>query len=222
MYIVIIIFLAAALLTYVLLGGADFGAGIIQLFSTTPKAEKTINRAIGPIWEANHMWLIIAVVIVFMGFPRIYTTLSISLPLPIFALLLAIIIRGTAYVYKHYDALKDAKSQQIYQRLFVWSSTIATLLLGVTFAAMALGRIDLEANSFYKGYIYPWFNLFSLAVGLLTTTICAFLAAVYLIGENKDAIVKAFFIRKAWRWLIAAILMGVLVFVAATRSSIQI
>jgi cytochrome d ubiquinol oxidase subunit II len=215
MYITVTAFLALSLILYVLLGGADFGAGIIQLFSTTPKAEKVIGKAIGPIWEANHMWLIIAVVISFMGFPLIYSTISTALHLPIFVLLIAIIIRGTAYAFKHYDAIQDKKTQTMYHRMFVWSSAVAAIFLGMTFAAMALGKIDPEANNFYDGYIAPWLNFFSISVGFLTLAIFAFLAAVYLIGENEEEKVKAFFIRKAWRWLIAAIGIGVITFFAA-------
>ncbi len=215
MYIVVTAFLALSLILYVLLGGADFGAGVIQLFSTTPKAEKVIGKAIGPIWEANHMWLIIAVVIAFMGFPVIYSTISTALHIPIFVLLIGIIIRGTAYAFKHYDAIQDQATQLIYHRMFVWSSALASIFLGITFAAMALGKIDPEASNFYDGYIAPWFNFFSLSVGLLSLSIFAFLAAVYLIGENDDEAVKSFFIRKAWRWLIAAVIFGGITFIAA-------
>lgn len=222
MYIVVTAFLALSLILYVLLGGADFGAGIIQLFSTTPKAEKVIGKAIGPIWEANHMWLIIAVVISFMGFPKIYSTISTALHLPIFILLIAIIIRGTAYAFKHYDAIQDDKTQLIYHRMFVWSSAVAAIFLGITFAAMALGKINPNASNFQEAYIAPWLNFFSISVGFLALAIFAFLAAVYLIGENKDEEVKAFFIRKAWRWLIAAIVIGGITFFAAAWDGLHL
>src|SRR5688572_31778419 len=79
---VVIIYLWTAILLYLLLGGADFGAGIIELF-TSKKNERltrrTMYKAIGPIWEANHMWLIITIVILFVGFPAIYTTMSVHL-----------------------------------------------------------------------------------------------------------------------------------------------
>jgi cytochrome d ubiquinol oxidase subunit II len=72
---VVIIFLWTSILLYLLLGGADYGAGIIELFTSKGNKEitrKTLYSAIGPIWEANHMWLIIAIVILFVGFPVIY------------------------------------------------------------------------------------------------------------------------------------------------------
>ena len=74
---VVIAFLWISICLYVITGGADFGAGIIELFSKKTYREKTkkiMSKSIAPIWEANHMWLIIAVVILFVGFPTIYTT----------------------------------------------------------------------------------------------------------------------------------------------------
>ncbi|HJT73379.1 MAG TPA: cytochrome d ubiquinol oxidase subunit II, partial [Chitinophaga sp.] len=82
---IVIAYLWAAILLYILLGGADFGAGIIEMF-TSPKNKQytrtTMYQAIGPVWEANHMWLIIAIVVLFVGFPAIYTTVSTSLHIP--------------------------------------------------------------------------------------------------------------------------------------------
>src|SRR5258708_5636214 len=93
---VVIGFLWTSLLIYVLSGGADFGAGIIELFASRTNKNKikaASYRAIGPIWEANHMWLIIAVVVLFVGFPQIYTTVSVYLHIPLIIMLLGIIAR---------------------------------------------------------------------------------------------------------------------------------
>ena len=123
---IVIIFLWTAILLYLILGGADFGAGILELFSSNPnksKTRKTMYRAIGPIWEANHMWLIIAIVILFVGFPKIYTTMSTYMHIPLVLMLLGIIARGTAFTFRHYDAVKD-EMQKVYNRIFVYSSFI--------------------------------------------------------------------------------------------------
>src|SRR5476651_2719288 len=98
---VVITFLFLAITLYFLLGGADFGAGIIELFTSDgnkKRTRKTMYQAIGPIWEANHMWLIIAIVILFVGFPSIYTTMSLYLHIPLVCMLMGIIARGTAFV----------------------------------------------------------------------------------------------------------------------------
>src|SRR5690606_39416673 len=107
---VVIIFLWLSLLLYLILGGADFGAGIIELFTSEKnirRTRKTLYHAIGPIWEANHMWLIIVIVILFVGFPAIYSALSIFLHIPLVIMLMGIIARGTAFVFRHYDAVRD-------------------------------------------------------------------------------------------------------------------
>src|SRR3982750_5060442 len=95
---VVIAYLWLSILLYLVLGGADFGAGIIELFTSDKNkisTRKTLYHAIGPIWEANHMWLIIAVFILFVGFPAIYTEMSTSLHIPLVCMLIGIIARGT-------------------------------------------------------------------------------------------------------------------------------
>src|SRR5690606_10270236 len=185
---VVIIFLGLSLLLYVLFGGADFGGGIIELFyrRRLKQAQKdVIARAIAPVWEANHMWLIIVVVILFVGFPLVYTTMLTYLHLPILALLVGITIRGTAFTFKHYDAIKD-KSQLYYDVLFKFSSLWTSFFLGVTAGALVLGWIKPEYTSFPEGFISPWMNLFCISVGIFTCCIFAFLAAVYLVGESGE------------------------------------
>src|SRR6478609_5611808 len=129
---VVIIYLFLSILLYVLLGGADFGAGIVELFTSSKNKRKTRNtlyHAIGPIWEANHMWLIIAIVILFVGFPPIYTAMSIYLHIPLVCMLIGVIARGTAFVFRHYDAIRD-DMQWLYNRVFISSSFITPLFLG--------------------------------------------------------------------------------------------
>ena len=95
---IVIAFLWLAILMYLLLGGADYGAGIVELFTSKKNrhtTRQTTYQAIGPIWEANHMWLIIAVVILFVGYPDIYITMSVHLHIPLVFLLLGITARGT-------------------------------------------------------------------------------------------------------------------------------
>ena len=111
---VVIIFLFFSILLYFLLGGADFGAGIIELFTSTDnksRTRRTMYKAIGPIWEANHMWLIIAVVIMFVGFPVIYSDMCTYLHIPLLIMLLGITARGTAFSFRNNDAIKDDKMQ---------------------------------------------------------------------------------------------------------------
>lgn len=214
---VVIVFLWTAILLYILLGGADFGAGIIELFTSEKnkeKTRKTMYKAIGPIWEANHMWLIIAVVILFVGFPKIYTTVSIYLHIPLVGMLLGIIARGTAFVFRNYDAVED-DMQKVYTPIFVYSSLITPLFLGIIAASAVSGRIDPQANDFLSAYVFSWLNWFSIAVGIFTVSICAFLATIFIIGQTEKEDDRQHFIRKARRIIFIVMGCGALVFLAA-------
>lgn len=221
---VVIAYLWISILLYLLMGGADFGAGIIELFTSKknrPRTHTTMYRAIGPIWEANHMWLIIAIVILFVGFPFIYATMSVSLHIPLTAMLLGIIARGTAFTFRHYDAVVD-DMQVIYRRIFMYASCITPLFLGIIAGSAVSGRIDPGATSFLDGYIFSWLNFFSISVGIFTVAICGFLAAVYLIGETDNETDTARFIAKAKTTNIIAGLAGLLVFIAAAVDGIPL
>lgn len=222
---VVITFLWASILLYLLMGGADFGAGILELFTSRKnrrKTRKTLYQAIGPIWEANHMWLIIAIVILFVGFPGIYATMSVYLHIPLTVMLIGIIARGTAFTFRHYDAVVD-EMQYVYNKIFVYSSFITPLFLGIIAASAVSGQINTNATSFADAYIFSWLNLFSVAVGFFTTSICAYLAAIYLIGETKLVPEeRQRFIVKARSANIAALVSGVLVFIAAEIEEVPV
>ncbi|MFC4210139.1 cytochrome d ubiquinol oxidase subunit II [Pedobacter lithocola] len=221
---VVITFLCLGILLYFLLGGADFGAGIIELFTSAnnrSKTRKTMYQAIGPVWEANHMWLIIAIVILFVGFPHIYTTMSVYLHIPLLIMLIGIIARGTAFVFRHYDAIKD-DMHWIYNRIFRYSSFITPLFLGIIAGSLISGHIDTNAKDFSSAYIYSWLNWFSISVGLFTVALCGFLAAIYLIGETSEAYDKRRFIKKAEYMNIAAVVFGAMVFIAAQLDNIPL
>lgn len=221
---VVIIFLWASIFLYLLLGGADFGAGIIELFTSganKKQTRKTMYKAIGPVWEANHMWLIITIVILFVGFPAIYTTMSVHLHIPLAIMLLGIIARGTAFAFRHYDAVVD-EMQVVYNKIFVYSSFITPLFLGIIAGSAVSGQIDPSANTFLSAYIFSWLHWFSLSVGLFTVAICGFLAAVYLIGETENELDRKRFIQKARLMNIAAVFCGALVFFAASVEGIPL
>jgi cytochrome d ubiquinol oxidase subunit II len=221
---IVITYLWLSILLYLLLGGADFGAGILELL-TSPKnrsrTRKTLYHAIGPIWEANHMWLIIAVVILFVGFPVIYSEMSTYLHIPLLIMLIGIIARGTAFVFRHYDAVKD-EMQWLYNRIFISSSLITPLFLGIIAGSTVSGHISHHADNFLSAYVFSWLNWFSVAVGFFTVSLCGFLASVYLIGEADDEHDKRRFIRKAQSMNIAAVVCGALVFLAAEAEGVPL
>ena len=221
---VVIAYLYLAILLYVLLGGADFGAGIIEMFTSKNdirRTRKTLYHAIGPIWEANHMWLIIVIVILFVGFPNIYSDLSVYLHIPLLVMLMGIIARGTAFVFRHYDAVKD-DMQELYNNVFVWSSFVTPFFLGVIAGSTISGQIDKGGQTFLEAYIFSWVNWFSLSVGLFTVALCGFLASVYLIGEAENENDRRRFIQKAKRFNIVAVAAGVVVFTASIADGIPL
>ncbi len=207
----IAIVLGISLILYTILGGADFGAGIIELF-IGDRSIKTINKAIAPVWEANHMWLIIAIVIMFNGFPKAYSTLSTALHIPIMLVLLGIIMRGAAFTFRHYDAYKDG-SHKVYSIIFRFSSIFTVLFLGITLGALFGGTIPPDiGDSFTAYYIHPWFNLFCLSVGIFLTILSTYIAAIFLLGEvetEEGYNILAVFTR---RLFIASLLSGIGIF----------
>lgn len=215
---ILIFFIAASLLLYILLGGSDFGAGILELLPAKGfrvQQTRVINRAMGPVWEANHIWLILIVVILFMGFPRIFTTLMVSLHLPFLALLVGIVVRGTVFTFRHYDAIQEPVSQRTYTWLFGLSSLWSSVWLGIIAASLTRGIIDPKATSAWDAYIAPWWGFYPFAVGLFVACIFAFLASVYLIGETAEPALKQRFHRRAAAFNIALIVTGALVFLAS-------
>lgn len=222
---VVVTFLFLAIVLYFLLGGADFGAGIIELFTSEKnkhKTRQTSYHAIGPIWEANHMWLIIAVVIMFVGFPVVYSTMCTYLHIPMLIMLLGITARGTAFAFRNYDAVKGEHTQKIYNRVFVYSSFITPLFLGIIAGSAISRQIDLHATSFLDAYIYSWFNYFSIAVGLFTVALSGYLAAIYLIGEADNDHDARRFILKAKVMNIIAVVFGGVVFLASEIENIHL
>lgn len=211
---IIIIILGISFILYTLLGGADFGAGIVETFAGK-EGEKTISKAIAPVWEANHVWLILAIVIIFTGFPQVYSTISVSLHIPLMVVLIGIVLRGTSFTFRHYDVSQDS-THKYYTAFFKVSSFITPIFLGITLGAMILGNISLDnSGSFYQHFIMPWFNLFCLTMGLFSAALFGYIAAVFLIGEASSSEEQKKYIRLSKIFLFSTFAMGVLVFASA-------
>ena len=187
--------IVVALNAYVLFAGADFGGGVWDLFASGPRREKQrelIAHAIGPIWEANHVWLIVVVVMLFVCFPPAFAAFGTLLHIPLSAMLVGIVLRGSAFVFRAYSYGPQSEQRQ-WGRVFAISSLITPIVLGMCVGALvsgdlgaALGGIDSPNANFADTYVRPWLHGFSIAVGFMTLTLFSFLAAVYLTVEAGD------------------------------------
>jgi cytochrome d ubiquinol oxidase subunit II len=211
------IFFGVSILLYCLLAGADFGAGILEVFAGKNREQKikVITHAMGPVWEANHMWMILAVVIFMVAFPRGYTELSTLFHIPITIMLFGMILRGCAFTFRHYDAIED-DSEKMYSFIFAVSSTVTPFMLGVIAGGTILTRYHPVTDlTYWNTYVDPWFNLFCAAMGLFTCSLFTFLAAIYLIDESPTDDLRRSFTRHARLANIACVVTGGFVFLAA-------
>ena len=180
--------IALSLNAYVLMGGADFGGGAWDLLARGPRRDaqrRLIADAIAPIWEANHVWLILVVVLCFTCFPRAFAQLATVLHVPLTLMLVGVVLRGSAFVFRAYDTRHDAM-QRRWGVPFAVASLVTPILLGVALAAVAsgaVGRVDVRAGGFVERFVTPWATSFGFAVGALVLALFAFLAATYLTVE---------------------------------------
>lgn len=160
-----------ALALYLLLGGADFGGGIWTLVASGPRKNaqrELVAKAIAPVWEANHVWLILALVLMFTAFPRAFYTVATQLYVPLSILLVGIVVRGAAFIFHAYGPAHSP----IWASLFAGTSLLAPFCLGWCWGFVRSG----------KGFL----SLEVLGSAICVVVLCAYLAAVYLTGETKD------------------------------------
>src|SRR5687768_15007698 len=182
------IVMLAALIAYALLGCADFGGGIWDLFSRGPRAaeqRRHIAQAIGPVWEANHVWLIFLIVVLFTCFPAAYAAASVALFWPLHLILIGIVLRGASFVFRAYGSTAAA-AQRTWTRIFGIASAVTPLLLGACLGAISNGGIRVNGGQVIADAWRGWLAPFPLTTGLLALLISAYLAAVYLAWESED------------------------------------
>jgi cytochrome d ubiquinol oxidase subunit II len=194
-----------ALNAYVLLAGADFGGGVWDFFARGERRQAQrdlISHAIAPIWEANHVWLILVIVLLFTCFPPAFSTIAILLHIPLTLMLLGIVLRGSAFIFRSYGSERDT-AQQRWGRVFAIASIATPVLLGMCVGAVATGGIGATvlspSGSFIDQFIKPWLTMFGIGVGLLALALFSFLAAVYLTVEAEStALQEDFRTRALW------------------------
>lgn len=204
-----------SLTIYALSGGADFGGGVWDLFAVGPRARaqrETIAQAIGPIWEANHVWLILVVVLLFVAFPVAFAAISTALHIPLTVMLVGIVLRGSAFVFRAYDD-PSHEAQRRWSLVFAIASTVTPVMLGITLGAVISGdiRVDTATGRVSTDFLSAWLAPFPFALGFFTLTLFAFLAAVYLTLETDHPDLQEDFRHRA---LAAAVGVGVMAWIS--------
>ena len=197
-----------ALNFYVLLAGADFGGGVWDFLASGPRRQAQrdlISHALAPIWEANHVWLILVIVLLFTCFPAAFATIAIALHIPLTLMLFGIVLRGSAFIFRSYGSDRDA-TQQRWGRVFAIASIVTPILLGMCVGAVATGGLGMTSftGPFTDHFITPWLTLFGFGVGLLALALFSFLAAVYLTVESYGTELQEDFRTRAL-WAAAAV-----------------
>jgi len=192
-------------------------SGICSHEARAPRlSARLIAKAIGPIWEANHVWLILVVVVLFTAFPPAYALISTSLHVALLLLLLGIVLRGSAFIFRAYDA---TAAPGRWGRVFAVASVFTPILLGVVVGAISSGAIHSPGEHVALAYFFTWVAPFPVAVGLFAVVLFALLAAVYLTLETDDATLQNDFRRRAFACEIVAALVALVVFLLAQQDA---
>ena len=170
----------AAVVVYSVFGGADFGTGVWDFLAGRPErgapTRRLIDHSIGPVWEANHVWLIFILVFLWSGFPGVFATIMRELAVPFWLVGLGIVLRGSGFAFRRYAP--DFRWARFAGITFALSSVITPFFLGAIAGAIASGRVGDGIDDGLE-----WLSPTSLLGGFLAIATCAFLAAVYLLSE---------------------------------------
>jgi cytochrome d ubiquinol oxidase subunit II len=176
-----------AIVIYACFAGADFGGGVWDLFARGPRVDaqrRAVARAMGPVWEANHVWLIFMITGLFTAFPPVFVRLSLGLYLPFTIVLFGIVLRGAAFAFRAHAAPEDGPSSP-WGTAFGVASAVTPFVLGACAGAVAAGDVPTNSSPSWSTLVGPWTTPFALVCGALALAICAGLAAAYLAVEEE-------------------------------------
>jgi cytochrome d ubiquinol oxidase subunit II len=168
---------------YAVFGGADFGSGFWDLFAggaergERPRA--IIQHSIGPVWEANHVWLIFVLVVLWTGFPEAFASITLTLFVPLSLAALGIVLRGSGFAFR--KEVQRTSSRRNFGAAFAFSSVLVPYCMGAVAGAIASGRVPAGGKA--GDPWSSWINATSILGGVLAVAVCAFLAAVFMIWD---------------------------------------
>ncbi len=170
---------------YAVFGGADFGAGFWDLIAggadrgARPRA--LVDHSIGPVWEANHVWLIFCLVVLWTAFSTAFQSIMLTLFVPITIAALGIVMRGASFAFR--KSVFVTRERRRYGAVFASSSVLVPYCMGAVAGAIASGRVP--AGGVAGDRWSSWVNPTSILGGVLAVTVCAYLAAVYLVSDAR-------------------------------------
>jgi cytochrome bd ubiquinol oxidase subunit II len=192
--------LFVAVTAYAVFGGADFGAGFWDLVAggtargARPRA--LVDHAVGPVWEANHVWLIFALVVLWTAFPEAFASITLTVFVPLTLVALGIVLRGASFAFR--KSLFTTSQRRPLGAIFAFSSVLVPYCMGAIAGAIASGRVPADGNA--GDPWTSWVNPTSIVGGILAVTVCAYLAAVYLVWDARrlaDDAMAEYFRRRA-------------------------
>jgi len=174
--------LVVAMAAYALFAGADFGGGIWDLLAgSSPRGQRArdaIDASVTPVWEGNQVWIVLGLVLLWTGFSSAFAAISITLFVPLAVSALGIVLRGVGFAFRH-EAIRPA-TKRFTGALFAASSLLAPFFLGTAVGAVTTGRIPVPSPGISTA---AWTTPTALATGGLFVAACAFIGAVYLVGD---------------------------------------
>jgi cytochrome d ubiquinol oxidase subunit II len=181
-----LILVLLGLVAYMVLGGADFGTGVWELAAHGRRGEHIRDRihdAMGPVWEANHVWLIFVLVITWTAYPTAFASIVTTLSVPFFIAAVGIILRGSSYALR--AAARTPRERDVLDDVFAVSSILTPFALGAIVGAIAAGRVPVGNAA--GDLLGSWLTPTSLVVGAIAVAAAAHLAAVYLSADSARA-----------------------------------
>jgi cytochrome bd ubiquinol oxidase subunit II len=207
------IILFAAVTFYAIFGGADFGAGFWDLTAGGDKRgerpREVIDHSIGPVWEANHVWLIFIFVVLWTCFPEAYASITLTLFVPLTLAALGIVLRGASFAFR--KAVFHNRAKRKFGAIFAVSSVLVPYCFGTIAGGIASGRVPAGGQA--SDPVNSWVNPTSIVAGLLAVSVTAYVAAVFLTWDagrlSDDTMVAHFRIRA----VAAGVVAGIVAFV---------
>jgi cytochrome d ubiquinol oxidase subunit II len=206
------IILFAAVTFYAIFGGADFGAGFWDLTAGGAKRgerpREIIDHSIGPVWEANHVWLIFIFVVLWTCFPEAYASITLTMFVPLTIAALGIVLRGASFAFR--KAVFRTRLQRHFGAIFAVSSVLVPYCFGTIAGGIASGRVPAGGQA--GDPVHSWVNPTSIVAGLLAVSVAAYAAAFFLTWDARrladDAMVAYFRVRA----MAAGVVAGVVAF----------